>query len=97
MTAAELAHCVAKAAGCSDRHSTKMLNLTLRMIVAATERGEKVSLRGFGTFMMVERKARRAKCMGKAFYEVPAHRKLVLRASGSMMRPATEKTEDDSA
>ncbi len=58
MTKAELIDKIAASAGISKKAANNALHATLDNIVKALQKGQKVTLLGFGTFSVHERKAR---------------------------------------
>lgn len=58
MTKAELIDKIAISAGISRTAASNALNSTLDNITKALQKGQKVTLLGFGTFAVYERKAR---------------------------------------
>lgn len=58
MTKAELIDKIAISAGISSAAAGNALNATLTHIVKALQKGQKVTLVGFGTFAVQQRKAR---------------------------------------
>ena len=58
MTKAELIAEVAKAADLPKKDSEIIVNTVLKSIVDALHRGEKIELRGFGSFRLRNRRAR---------------------------------------
>ena len=58
MTKSELIEEVAKSAGCSKADAERTLNAFFDLVVASTQRGEKVAWPGFGAFSTTQRKAR---------------------------------------
>lgn len=58
MTKKELAAAMAGSAGISKVAATKALEAALAAVGKALKKGEKVSLLGFGSFSVVQRKAR---------------------------------------
>lgn len=58
MTKAELIDKIAISAGISRPAANNALNATLENITKALQKGQKVTLLGFGTFAVYERKAR---------------------------------------
>ena len=61
MTKAELVEAVANAAGLPKKDAEVILNEILAQIVAALNRGEEIELRGFGSFRVKQRSARRGR------------------------------------
>ncbi len=58
MTKAEVANQLARKTGISHKESVEAVEIFLDSIKESLKRGEKVSLVGFGTFFVKERKAR---------------------------------------
>ena len=61
MTKAELVSKMAKDAKISKASSEKALNSFTNSVTAALKRGGKITLTGFGTFSVVQRKARKGR------------------------------------
>ncbi|HYA12607.1 MAG TPA: HU family DNA-binding protein [Thermodesulfovibrionales bacterium] len=61
MTKAELIDKVASGAGLSKVDASKALDTTLNSIKGALKKGQKVTLVGFGTFLVVKRKSRKGR------------------------------------
>ncbi len=61
MTKAELVEDVARATELTKRDAELLVEIALGSIVEALRRGEKVELRGFGSFRVREREARRGR------------------------------------
>ncbi len=75
MSKVELIAAVAAKAGLSKKDAEKAVNATLAAITDSLQEGEKVSLVGFGNFVISERKARQARDpRTHAPIVVPAHR-----------------------
>ncbi len=58
MNKTELIEAVAEAAGLTKTDSDKAVNALLATVTAAVQAGDKVTIPGFGTFEVTERKAR---------------------------------------
>jgi integration host factor subunit beta len=58
MTKAELVEEVAKSVELSKKDAEKIVNMVFDSIIDALHKGEKIELRGFGSFRLRERKAR---------------------------------------
>lgn len=58
MTKADLVEEVAEVAELSKKHSEQVVNTFFGSIIDSLSRGDKVELRGFGTFRLRRRKAR---------------------------------------
>jgi len=58
MTKAELVEEVAKSVELSKKDAEKIVNMVFDSIIDALHDGEKIELRGFGSFRLRERKAR---------------------------------------
>ncbi len=58
MTKTELIDQIAKEASLTKTDASKALDATMNAIMTATKSGQKVTLVGFGTFMVSKRKAR---------------------------------------
>lgn len=61
MTKVELIAAVAASAGLSKKDAEKAVNSTFSVITETLKQGEKVSLIGFGNFVISERKERKAR------------------------------------
>ena len=61
MTKVELIAAVAESAGLSKKDAEKAVNGTLNAITEALKQGDKVSLVGFGTFEVRERRERKGR------------------------------------
>ncbi|HPR65426.1 MAG TPA: HU family DNA-binding protein [Thermoanaerobaculia bacterium] len=61
MTKAELVEIVAKEAGISKKDAEVIVKSVIDSIVSALNQGEKVEIRGFGSFRIRERRARNAR------------------------------------
>lgn len=61
MTSAELAARVADKVHLTNRQSEAIINIVLRCIAEALREGDKVELRGFGSFWSRNRKARQGR------------------------------------
>ncbi len=61
MNKGELIDVVAKDAGISKAMAAKVLNSVIDTVTKALKEGDKVSLVGFGTFSIVNRKARKGR------------------------------------
>ena len=55
MTKTELINVIAEKAGCTKKDAAAALEATVSSIQAATEKGDKVAITGFGTFEVRER------------------------------------------
>jgi DNA-binding protein HU-beta len=66
-----------KTAGLSLLDASLCIDVIFDAITEAIKRGERVELRGFGSFFVKETKAR--KTDGNVFADVPAHSKIVFR------------------
>ena len=91
MNKAELIAVVAEVAGLSKKDSEKAVNATFDAITAALEKGEKVSLVGFGAFDVKERAARMGRNpRTKEEVEIPASRVPQFKA-GKALKDAVAK------
>ena len=91
MNKAELIATVAEVAGLSKKDSEKAVNATFDAITAALEAGEKVSLVGFGAFVVKERAARMGRNpRTKEEVEIPASRVPQFKA-GKALKDAVSK------
>jgi len=61
MTKAELIEEVANAAGINRKHSEIIVNTVFKSIIDALHRGEKIELRGFGSFRLRQRGPRQGR------------------------------------
>lgn len=61
MTKAEIVRVLADQVGLTRREATQVLSTVLQGVVEAINRGEKVELRGFGSFRTRKRQARRGR------------------------------------
>ena len=61
MTKAELVEEVARAANLTKKHSEVIVDSVFQSIVDALHRGEKIELRGFGSFRLRRRESRRGR------------------------------------
>ena len=73
MTKSDLAQVVSDLTGCPEKATTNILNTTMETIAKALQRGDSVSLPGFGTFSVSHRSARQGRDIktGKPL-EIPA-------------------------
>jgi len=85
---------VAKSLGCSAARGEEVLNVVLEGITDAMRAGDKVVLTGFGTFEVVEVKARKVRPIRGAnsggLVEVPAHTRVRFRAGKTLAQVAKE-------
>ncbi len=61
MTKADLVSYIAKEAGLTKANAEKALDAFIKAVMDALSKGEKVTLVGFGTFYVAERKERRGR------------------------------------
>lgn len=61
MTKAEVVDAVVRATGLAPKHAEVIVEATLRSVVDSMRRGEKVELRGFGSFRLRKRPPRRSR------------------------------------
>jgi len=61
MTKADIVRVLADQVGLTRREATQVLSVVLDGVVEAINRGEKVELRGFGSFRTRQRQARRGR------------------------------------
>ena len=75
MTKTDLAQVVSDLTGCPEKATTNILNTTMETIAKALQRGDSVSLPGFGTFSVSHRSARQGRDLktGKPM-EIPARK-----------------------
>ncbi len=75
MTKAELVAYISKEAGLTKASAEKALEAFVNGVTEALARGDKVTLVGFGTFYVAERKARKGRNpQTKEIIEIPAAR-----------------------
>ncbi|EGC04216.1 MULTISPECIES: HU family DNA-binding protein [Ruminococcus] len=91
MNKAELINVIAEKGGYSKKEADKALAAVLDSITDALEKGEKVTLVGFGTFEVRDRAAKVAmNPVTKAPVDVPA-RKVPAFKAGSALKAAVDK------
>ncbi|MBR1738658.1 MAG: HU family DNA-binding protein [Ruminococcus sp.] len=91
MTKAELINVIAEKGGYSKKDAEKALSTVVESISGALEKGEKVTLVGFGTFEVRERAAKVAmNPVTKKPVDVPA-RKVPAFKAGSALKAAVDK------
>jgi nucleoid DNA-binding protein len=78
-----------KTTGVSLRDASICIDIIFDAITAAISRGERVELRGFGSFFVKETAARKA-----VFADVPAHGKVIFRPSKRLRLSAWDKVKD---
>ena len=61
MTKADLVNDVANAAELTKKHAERLVELVFESIIESLNQGEKIELRGFGSFRVRERGARRGR------------------------------------
>ena len=61
MTKAELVEEVSRASDLTKKHSEVIVDTVLRTIIEALHRGEKIELRGFGSFRLRQREPRKGR------------------------------------
>src|SRR5574338_28810 len=61
MTKAELVEEVSRVSDLTKKHSEVIVDTVFRSIVAALQRGEKIELRGFGSFRLRQREPRKGR------------------------------------
>ena len=61
MTKAELVEEVSKVSDLTKKHSEVIVDTVFRSIIAALQRGEKIELRGFGSFRLRQREPRKGR------------------------------------
>ena len=85
MTKAELVEEVSRVSDLTKKHSEVIVDTVFRSIIEALHRGEKIELRGFGSFRLRKREPRKGR-NPKTGEEVPItpRRVLVFRASNIM-------------
>lgn len=84
MTRKDLVHAVATTTGMTLAQSKTAVDTTLSNILGSLEDGRAVSIKGFGTFALKQRKARVLKGPIGQDHEVPAHRGVAFRPSSVM-------------
>ncbi len=91
MTKGELVSAIAEKGGIKKKDAEAALNATIDVVTETLAKGEKVEIRGFGTFLMKERAARVARNPRTgAKVNVPAKVVPAFR-SGKELKEATEK------
>ncbi len=91
MTKAELINVIAEKGGYSKKEAEKALSTVVDSITGALEKGEKVTLVGFGTFEVRDRAAKVAmNPVTKEPVNVPA-RKVPAFKAGSALKAAVDK------
>ena len=90
----EMSRRVAEAMGRSNGEGEKALNAVLESVTDAMRAGDRIVLTGFGTFELVEMKARRMRPIRGAgsgeLIEVPAHKRVRFRAGATLSQVARE-------
>ena len=90
----EMSRRVAEAMGCSNGEGEKALNAVLDSVTDAMRADDRIVLTGFGTFELVEVKARRVRPIRGAssgeFIEVPAHTRVRFRAGATLSQVARQ-------
>jgi integration host factor subunit beta len=61
MTKAELVEEVSKVSDLTKKHSEVIVDTVFRSIISALQRGEKIELRGFGSFRLRQREPRKGR------------------------------------
>ncbi len=61
MTKSDIVETISEETGMSKKDSNVVVNMIIENISNALERGQKVELRGFGSFKVKDRKARKAR------------------------------------
>ncbi len=88
MNKSELVNRMAQAAGITKSAAERALDGFMEAVVEAVSNGDKVTLVGFGTFSVVERKARKGRNPAtKEIIEIPA-KKVVKFKAGSRLADA---------
>lgn len=90
----ELAQVVAKATDLPVKDCLKAVDMTFRMILAVTERGEPVALTGFGTFERKIMKNKRCTLNGKDA-TLPLMEKLRFRAAMKLTKRIEYDTQEN--
>lgn len=88
----ELVSCVAKATGMSEKQCAAVIDMTLRMVVAVTDRGEDVTIFGFGVFRRKDRSPKRVLMRGEEL-RVPPRSKLTFHCARKLMREKNDSEE----
>ena len=90
----EMSRRVAEAMGCSDGKGEEALNAVLESVTDAMRAGDRIVLTGFGTFELVEVKARKVRPIRGAssgeLIEVPAHVRVRFRAGATLSQVGRE-------
>ena len=90
----EMSRRVAEAMGCSLGEGEKALNAVLESVTDAMRAGDRIVLTGFGTFELIEVKARRVRPIRGAssgeLIEVPAHTRARFRAGATLSQVARQ-------
>lgn len=93
----EMSERVAELMGCSKAQGERALNAALVSIVDAISAGDRVVLRGFGTFEVREVRGRRVRPIRGAssgeLIEVPAHNSVRFRAGETLVQLARDRRD----
>jgi len=85
---------VAEAIGCSNTEGERALNVVLESITDTLRAGDRIVLTGFGSFELVEVKARKVRPIRGAssgeLIEVPAHTRVRFRAGATLAEAARQ-------
>ena len=91
----EMTRRLAESMGCSNTDGEKALNAVIESITEAMQAGDRVVLRGFGTFERRDVKARRVRPIRGAssgeLIEVPPHKQVRFRAGTALAQIAREQ------
>ena len=66
MTKAELVEEVSRVSDLTKKHSEVIVDTVFQSIIDALNRGEKIELRGFGSFRLRQREPRKGRKIGRA-------------------------------
>ena len=91
MSKTELVELIAKEAGLSKADAARALDATMESVTEALEKGEKVSLVGFGTFATSKREAREGRNPRTGETVKIAARTAVTFKAGSKLKDAVNK------
>ena len=90
----EMSRRVAEAMGCSNGEGGKALKAVIESVTDAMRAGDRIVLTGFGTFELVEVKARRVRPIRGAssgeLIEVPAHTRVRFRVGATLSKVARQ-------
>ena len=90
----EMSRRVSEALDCTNGEGEKALNAVMESVTDALRAGDRIVLTGFGTFELVEVKARRVRPIRGAssgeLIEVPAHTRVRFRAGATLSQVAKQ-------